>query len=61
MTGVASVLLTAATILGIWSALSVLAVPVLVQCLRTQARQNSRRVSELYREAWGEASGQLTR
>jgi hypothetical protein len=61
MTGVASLLLDAATILGVWTAASVLSVPLVVQCLRMQARCNARRACELRREAWGEAVGQTTR
>jgi hypothetical protein len=61
MTGVASLLLDAAAILGVWTAASVLSVPLLVQCLRLQARVNARRTCELRREEWGEAAGQATR
>ncbi len=60
MTG-ASLLLDAVAILGVWTAVSVLSVPLVVQFLRVQARLNAQRTSELRREAWVEAAGQAMR
>lgn len=61
MTGVASLFLDAAAILGVWTAASVLTAPLVVQCLRLQARANARRTGELRRQGWAEAAGQALR
>ena len=54
MTGVASALFTVASILGIWTAVSLVSTPVLVLCLRSQARVNARSTGQVRREAWSE-------
>jgi hypothetical protein len=56
MSAIASAIATFATVLGIWTAASVLATPVLVLCLRGQARQNARFTRNTVREAWQSAS-----
>lgn len=56
MTALASALASLATILGVWSAASLLSVPVLVLCVRTQARANARLTRRLRRGAWTDSS-----
>jgi len=51
-----SAILTVLTVLGIWTAASLVATPVVVLCLRGQARVNARCTQALRREAWSAAS-----
>ncbi len=55
MTAVASALLALALFLAAWTALSVLSLPVLVLCVRSQARANARATHRLQRAGWGAA------
>ena len=52
MTAVVSALLLLAVFLAAWTALSVLSVPVLVLCVRSQARANARVTHRLRRTTW---------
>ncbi len=52
MTAVVSSLPLVALFLAGWTTLSVLAVPVLALCLRSQARVNARVTGRLRRDAW---------
>ncbi len=52
MTAVLSALLALALLLAAWTALSVLSLPVLVLCVRSQARANARVTRRLERTAW---------
>jgi hypothetical protein len=52
MTALLSALITAATVLGIWCAASVVSVPILVLCVRSQERQNARLTREQRRREW---------
>jgi hypothetical protein len=52
---VSSALLSLASVLGLWTAASLLATPVLVVCMRSRARANARCADELRREAWANA------
>jgi hypothetical protein len=56
MSAVLSAFVTAATVLGIWTAASLLVTPVLVLGLRGQARWNARFTREASRQAWRTAS-----
>jgi hypothetical protein len=40
------------TILGVWCAVSVLSVPLLVLCVRTQERANARLTCRMRRQDW---------
>ncbi len=55
MTAVVSALLTFTLFLAAWTAVSVLSVPFLVVCVRSQARANARVTSRLQRQAWAAA------
>jgi hypothetical protein len=61
MTGVMSSLLTAATILGVWTAASLLSVPVLVMFMRSRSRLNAVQGLELQRQGWVDALGPVAR
>lgn len=61
MTGVMSSLLTAATILGVWTVASLLSVPVLVMFMRSCSRLNTVQGLELRRQGWAEALGPAAR
>ncbi len=52
MTALLSALVTIATVLGIWCAASVVSVPILVLCVRSQVRVNARITRELRRREW---------
>jgi len=52
MTALLSTALTLASVLGIWTAAAVATAPVLVCCIRSQARANARRGGADRREAW---------
>jgi len=52
MTAVVSTLLAVALFLAAWAALSVIAVPVLVVCVRSQAKANARITRRLGRAGW---------
>lgn len=52
MTALLSALITATTVLGIWCAASVVSVPILVLCVRSQERQNARLTREQRRREW---------
>lgn len=56
MTALLSALLGLATILGVWCALSVLSVPILVLAVRSQGRANARRAAALRRDAWSRSA-----
>lgn len=56
MTALASALLAIARVLGVWCAASVVSFPILVLCVRTQARANARITRELRREEWSAAA-----
>lgn len=51
-----SVIASLLTVLGIWTATSLLATPVVVLCLRGQARVNARCTREVRRQSWAAAS-----
>ncbi len=55
MTALLSALASAASILGIWCAVSLLSFPILVLCVRSQERANARLTSQLRREDWAAA------
>lgn len=59
MSSVLPALMTAVTVLGIWTAASIVATPVLVLCLRSTARVNARFDQRARREAWRAASNEL--
>lgn len=56
MSHLVSTLATVAGFLGIWTAASLVATPVLVLCLRGQARSNARFTREATRRAWRDAA-----
>lgn len=56
MTALTSALFSLASILGIWFAASVASVPILVLCVRSQARANARLASEQRRRDWSAGS-----
>ncbi len=56
MTALLSALVTAATVLGLWCAASVVSVPIVVLCVRSQARANDRRSRDERRRDWRAAS-----
>jgi hypothetical protein len=56
MTALASALVGVATILGIWCAASVVSFPILVICVRSQARLNARITRRLRQEDWAAAT-----
>jgi len=56
MSHLVSTLATLAGVLGIWTAASLVATPVLVLCLRGQARMNARFTREATRRAWRDAT-----
>jgi len=47
---------TLGAIIGLWTAASLVATPVLVLCLRGQARSNARFTREATRRAWRDAA-----
>ncbi len=55
MIAVSSVLLLSLVVLAAWCAASVVAVPVLARCVRSQARANARLTRRLSRDAWADA------
>lgn len=57
MTVVASALIAFGTLLAAWFALSLLSVPVLVVCVRSQQRANARRTARMRRDGWARATG----
>jgi hypothetical protein len=52
MSALLSTVLTLASVLGLWTAVSLATAPVLVCCIRSQARANARRCGADRREAW---------
>ena len=52
MPALVSALVGLATVLGLWFAVSLVSAPVLVLCIRSQARANARLTSALRRRAW---------
>ncbi|MFT3917356.1 MAG: hypothetical protein QM704_25700 [Anaeromyxobacteraceae bacterium] len=58
MDAIFQVLATVATVLGIWTAASVVATPVFVLALRSTARINARFDQEARRDAWLSASNE---
>jgi hypothetical protein len=57
MSAITTTLFAVVSILGIWTAASVLAAPLLVVCLRSQARVNAQCTREARRRAWNAARG----
>jgi hypothetical protein len=52
MSALLSAVVTLASFLGAWTAISAVAAPVLVCCIRSQARSNAHRAESGRREAW---------
>ncbi len=52
MTALVPALVGLATVLGLWSAVSLVSAPILVLCVRSQARANARLTSALRRREW---------
>ena len=52
MAALVSVLIGLATALGVWCAASVVALPILVLCVRSQVRANARMTAQMQREDW---------
>ncbi len=52
MTAAVSALLTFTLFLAAWTAVSVLSVPILVLCVRSQARVNARVTHRLQAQGW---------
>ena len=52
MPALVSAVVGLATVLGLWFAVSLVSAPVLVLCLRSQARANARLTSALRRREW---------
>jgi hypothetical protein len=56
MTALLSALVGVATILGFWCAVSVVSVPILVLCVRSQERSNARLTARMRRAEWASGS-----
>jgi hypothetical protein len=56
MTALLSIAVSVASILGIWTAVSLASAPVLVRCIRSQAKANDRRARAERHVAWTAAS-----